>query len=151
MNDDAYLIAALRLASGDDPIPARVSRAARELYSLRVPDVVTADDVDTTVTWKVRSVSGDDGMRLLRFAAKEYVLDLEVSADDGLINVAGQVTPHPGAGSLVDVRTPSATASRGLSATGQFACAGLPPGWVHVICYRPGQPPLATRWLRVRP
>jgi hypothetical protein len=150
VNDDAYLIAALRLASGDDPIPARVSRASRELYSLRVPDVVTADDVQTSATRKVRNVA-EDGLRLLRFAAKEYVLDLEVSADDGLVNVAGQVSPHPGAGSLVDVRTPSATATRGLSDTGQFAFAGLPPGWVHVICYRPGRPPLATRWLRVRP
>ncbi|MFC4589362.1 hypothetical protein [Sphaerisporangium corydalis] len=42
MSDDDYLLAALRIAAGSDPIPARVSADARAVYGLRLPGAVTA-------------------------------------------------------------------------------------------------------------
>lgn len=147
MNDE-YLLAALRLAAGIDPIPSHVSAAAREVYALRLPHAVTAPPVECVAT---RGVRGADGPRLVRFAAAGLSFDLEATVGDGLIDLAGQVSPHPGEGSHVMIRTPHVTLTRELSVGGQFAATGLPPGWFSVVCHRPGRDPVATRWVRIRP
>lgn len=147
MNDE-YLLAALRLAAGQDPIPSHVSAAARDVFTLRLPHAVTATPVECAATRGVRD--GEDP-RLVRFEADGLSFDLEVTVGDGLIDIAGQVFPHPGEGSHVMIRTPHVTMTRELGIGGQFAATGLPPGWFSVVCHRPGRDPVATRWVRIRP
>ncbi|WP_329429219.1 hypothetical protein OG339_10080 [Streptosporangium sp. NBC_01495] len=146
--DDESLIAALRLASGSDPVPARVTDAARAAFGLRLPDATTARPVATPVPRGVRSA---EEPRLLRFTAAELTVELEITSLDGLVDLAGQVTPCPEAGTLVEIRTLHLTESRALSPTGQFAVTGLPPGWFSVVCHRPGDSPVVTSWTRIRP
>jgi hypothetical protein len=148
MINDEYFLAALRLAAGSDPIPGHVSAAARDTFGLRVPQAVTAPPADCA---PARGARGGDGPGLVRFVAAGLTFDLEVTVGDGLIDVAGQVFPHPGEGSHVDVRTPHLTLTRRLARTGQFAVTGLPPGWLSVVCHRPGLAPVQTRWVRIRP
>jgi hypothetical protein len=148
MSNDEYFLAALRLAAGNDPMPGHVTVAARDAFGLRVPQVVTALPAECAAT---RGVRGPDDPRLVRFVAAGLTFDLEVTVGDGLIDVAGQVVPHPGEGCHVDVRTPHLTLTRRLALTGQFAATGLPPGWLSVVCHRPGHAPVQTRWVRFRP
>ncbi|GAA2305373.1 hypothetical protein GCM10010149_63970 [Nonomuraea roseoviolacea subsp. roseoviolacea] len=148
MINEEYFLAALRLAAGHDPLPEHVSAAARDAYGLRVPQAVTAVPAECPASREVRS---SDGCKMVRFVAAGLTFDLEVTVGDGLIDVAGQIVPHPGEGSHVDVRTPHLTLTRRLARTGHFAATGLPPGWLSVVCHRPGQPPVQTRWVRIRP
>ncbi|SEG41403.1 hypothetical protein SAMN05444920_102933 [Nonomuraea solani] len=147
INDD-YFLAALRLATGNDPIPSQVSAAARDVYGLRVPSAVTAVPAECAA---IRGVRDDDGSHLVRFVAAGLTFELEVTEGDGLIDVAGQVFPYPGEGALVDVRTPHLTLTRRVTGTGHFAATGLPPGWLSVVCHRPGHAPVQTAWVRIRP
>lgn len=146
--DDESLIAALRLASGSDPVPARVTAAARAAFGLRLPDATTAHPVSTPVPRGVRSA---EEPRLLRFTAGGLTVELEVTSLDGLVDLAGQISPCPEAGTLVEIRTLHLTESRTLSPTGQFAVTGLPPGWFSVVCHRPEGAPVVTSWTRIRP
>ncbi|MER7503499.1 hypothetical protein [Nonomuraea pusilla] len=148
MINDEYFLAALRLAAGNDPIPGHVSAAAREAYDLRVPGAVTADPAERPVA---RAERGENGSHSVRFVAAGLTFDLEVTVGDGLIDVTGQVFPNPGEGAHVDVRTPHLTLTRRLADTGEFAVTGLPPGWLSVVCHRPGHAPVQTRWVRIRP
>ncbi|MFI6482287.1 hypothetical protein ACIBH1_30450 [Nonomuraea sp. NPDC050663] len=148
MINDEYLLAALRLGSGQDPIPPHVSAAAREAYSLRMAGAITASPVECVATRGVRD--GSSGPRLVRFATAELAFDVEVTVGDGLIDLAGQVTPCPGEGSFIDIRTLQLIVRREVGRTGQFAATGLPPGWFSLVCHRPGCRPIVTRWLRIR-
>ncbi|TDD43209.1 hypothetical protein E1286_29295 [Nonomuraea terrae] len=148
MINDEYFLAALRLATGNDPIPGHVSAAARDAFGLRVPHSVTAGPAECSA---VRGDRDDDGSHLVRFVAAGLTFDLEVSEGDGLIDVAGLISPYPGEGALVDVRTPHLTLTRRIAHTGHFAATGLPPGWISVVCHRPGQAPVQTTWVRIRP
>jgi hypothetical protein len=145
--DDESVIAALRLAAGHDPVPAHVVISARRAHTLRTPGSVTAERVGVSTSSGVRA---GDGPRLLRFAASGLAVDVEIVTFDGLVDLAGQVTPNPGAGSSVEIRTPHLSQSRELTESGQFAAAGLPPGWFSIICHRPAGPPVATSWARIR-
>ncbi|AWS45658.1 hypothetical protein [Streptosporangium sp. 'caverna'] len=148
MIDDESLIAALRLASGHDPVPAHVSDAARAVFGLRLPGAATARPVATPAPSGVRY---SEETRLLKFTAADLTVELEVTSLDGLVALAGQVSPCPEAGTLVEIRTLHLTQSRELSPTGQFAVTGLPPGWFSVVCHRPDHAPVATSWTRIRP
>ncbi|MFC7583181.1 hypothetical protein ACFQYP_04840 [Nonomuraea antimicrobica] len=90
MINDEYFLAALRLASGNDPIPQHVSAAARDAYRLRVPLAVTAVHAESST---IRSVRDDDNSHLVRFVADGLTFDLEVTEGDGLIDVAGHISP----------------------------------------------------------
>ncbi|MCF6471599.1 hypothetical protein FAF44_24855 [Nonomuraea sp. MG754425] len=147
MINDEYFLAALRLASGNDPIPGQVSAAARDAYRLRIPQAVTAAHEAATI----RSVRDDDSSHLVRFITAGLTFDLEVTEGDGLIDVAGHVSPYPGEGALVDVRSPHMTLTRRITHTGHFLATGLPPGWLSVVCHRPGHAPIQTTWVRIRP
>ncbi|WP_228646599.1 carboxypeptidase-like regulatory domain-containing protein [Microtetraspora sp. AC03309] len=142
-----YLLAALRMAAGVDPVPGRVSDAARDAYSLRLPGGVVAAPYEIGAAVGARS-EGDPAMH--RFGADGITLDVEVTVTDGRLDVAGQVSPAPGPGARVEVRTPGAGETRIPSESGHFAVAGLPSGWISVVCHRPGLAPVATRWLHVR-
>ncbi|WP_230879647.1 hypothetical protein [Planomonospora sp. ID67723] len=146
--DDESLIAVLRLASGQDPVPGHVSAAARAAFALRLPGAVAARPVVVPAPAGVRSA---EQSCLLRFDAGALTVDLEVGSSDGLVDLAGQISPWPGAGSWVEVRTPCLTESRELSQAGQFAVTGLPPGWFSVVCHHRDHPPVATSWTRIRP
>jgi hypothetical protein len=148
MINDEYFLAALRLATGNDPMPGHVSAAARDAFGLRVPHSVTAGPAECSAVGGVRD---DDGSHLVRFVAAGLTFDLEVSEGDGLIDVAGLISPYPGEGALVDVKTPHLTLTRRITHTGHFAATGLPPGWISVVCHRPGQAPVQTTWVRIRP
>ena len=134
MINDEYFLAALRLAAGNDPIPGHVSAAARDAFRLRAPQAVTATArrVRHAAPWR----AGAGRPRLVRFVAGGLTFDLEVTVGDGLIDVAGQVFPHPGEGSHVDVRTPHLTLTRrsrprrpvrGHRPASRLAQRGLPP------------------------
>ncbi|GAA3430033.1 hypothetical protein ACWDTT_24370 [Streptosporangium sandarakinum] len=146
--DDESLIAALRLAAGRDPVPGHVPATARAAFGLRLPGAATALPVAAPAPRGVRD-GGEE--RLLRFTTAGLTVDLEVTSMDGLVDLAGQVSPCPEEGTRVEVRTPHLTEARELSATGQFAVTGLPPGWFSVVCHRPGQVPVVTSWTRIRP
>ncbi|WP_433224135.1 hypothetical protein [Microtetraspora malaysiensis] len=151
MTDDdhlpTYLLAALRMAAGADPVPGRVSASARAAFALRLPGAVVASPAEVGPGMGARS-EGRPAMH--RFDADGLTLDVEVTVADGRLDVAGQVSPAPGPGTRIEVRTPGAGSSRVPSETGHFAVTGLPPGWVSVVCHRPGRAPVATRWLHVR-
>ncbi|MEV4803839.1 hypothetical protein AB0K18_27875 [Nonomuraea sp. NPDC049421] len=149
MINDEYFLAALRLGAGNDPIPGHVSAAARDAYRLRVPMAVTAAAHAESAT--IRSVREDDSSHLVRFIAAGLTFDLEVTEGDGLIDVAGHISPYPGEGALVDVRSPHLTLTRRIAPTGHFVATGLPPGWLSVVCHRPGHAPVQTTWVRIRP
>ncbi|MFC4061145.1 hypothetical protein ACFOWE_22830 [Planomonospora corallina] len=146
--DDAALIAALRLASGRDPVPETVTAAARAAFGLRLPGAVTARPVAVPAPSGVRSAAQAG---LLRFDAGDLTIELDVDSSGGLVDLAGRVCPHPGPDAGVEIRTPGLTESRGLSPTGQFAVVGLPGGWFSVVCHRPDRPPVATSWTLIRP
>ncbi|WP_043614480.1 hypothetical protein [Nonomuraea candida] len=148
MINDEYFLAALRLASGNDPIPIQVSASARDAYRLRIPQAVTAARTESAA---IRSVREDDSSHLVRFVAAGLTFDLEVTEGDGLIDVAGHISPYPGEGALVDVRSPHMTLTRRIAHTGHFVATGLPPGWLSVVCHRPGHAPIQTTWVRIRP
>ncbi|TDC01841.1 hypothetical protein E1267_30785 [Nonomuraea longispora] len=149
MINDEYFLAALRLAAGNDPIPSHVSAAARDVYGLRVPRAVTAAPAARTSAGS--DVRDPDGCHLMRFVTDGLTFDLEVTVGDGLIDVAGQVWPHPGDDAVIDVKTPHLTLTRHIAHNGDFAATGLPPGWLSVVCHRPGRAPVQTRWVRIRP
>ncbi|GAA4201367.1 hypothetical protein [Microbispora amethystogenes] len=188
---EEYLLAALRMGAGADPVPEGVSAAARAVFRLRVPGGVPAGPVDLAAPPGARSSpatdassgtspgtspgtdaaagepgaagAGDESWRpgagdgrdnpahVRRFSAAGLVIDLETTITGGRMEVAGQVSPAPGPDARIEVRTPHVGKVRALSETGHFAVTGLPPGWVSVVCHRPGRPPVFTRWLRVRP
>ncbi|MEV4168706.1 MULTISPECIES: hypothetical protein [unclassified Nonomuraea] len=148
MINDEYFLAALRLASGNDPIPMQVSAAARDAYRFLVPRAVTAAYAESAT---IRSVRDDDSSHLVRFVAAGLTFELEVTEGDGLIDVAGHISPYPGEGALVDVRSPHLTLTRRIAHTGHFVATGLPPGWLSVVCHRPGHAPIQTTWVRIRP
>ncbi|WP_182887698.1 hypothetical protein [Microbispora sp. H10885] len=195
---EEYLLAALRMGAGADPVPEGVSAAARAVFRLRVPGGVPAGPVDLTApggarsspasgttpgttpgsapgtvpgsapgtdaaagepgaagardaSWRPVTADGRDGTHVRRFSAAGLVIDLETTITGGRMEVAGQVSPAPGPDARIEVRTPQVGKVRVLSETGHFAVTGLPPGWVSVVCHRPGQAPVFTRWLRVRP
>ncbi|MFI6507904.1 hypothetical protein ACIBCT_09890 [Streptosporangium sp. NPDC050855] len=146
--DDESLIAALRLASGSDPVPERVTAAARAAFGLRLPGAATARPAATPAPRGVRSA---ERPRLLRFTAAGLTVELEVGSLDGLVDLAGQISPCPEQGALVEIRTLHLTESRTPSPTGRFAVTGLPPGWFSVVCHLPGRAPVVTSWTRIRP
>ncbi|MFI7422777.1 hypothetical protein [Nonomuraea sp. NPDC049684] len=152
MINDEYFLAALRLAAGMDPMPGHVSAAARDVYGLRVPQAVTANPADHGGGRAARSGAPDrdDGSHLVRFVTDGLTFDLEVTVGDGLIDVAGQIFPDPGEGAAIDVRTPHLTLTRQVAQDGRFAATGLPPGWLSIVCHRPGHAPVQTRWVRIR-
>lgn len=164
MADDEFLLAALRIAAGADPMPARVLTDANAVYGLRLPGSVTAGPVRLPAeteagSWSpsgVRSTShahgcsGDGEPRLLRFAADGLTIDVEIMVCDSHIDLAGQVHPAPGKGARVEIRTPHISKIRFPSETGEFATTGLPHGWLSVVCHRPDDPPVATTWQCIR-
>ncbi|GGO03604.1 hypothetical protein GCM10010116_07130 [Microbispora rosea subsp. aerata] len=149
---EEYLLAALRMGVGADPVPENVSAAARAAFDLRVPGGVPARPVDLPVPPGTRSSpaaeTAQPGVR--RFSADGLVIDIETTVAGGRLEVAGQVSPAPGPDARVEVRTPHIAKVRVPSGTGHFAVAGLPPGWVSVVCHRPDHPPVFTRWIHVR-
>ncbi|MEW9530012.1 hypothetical protein [Microbispora sp. NPDC049125] len=149
---EEYLLAALRMGAGADPVPDAVSAASRAAFALRLPGGVAAAPVDVPVPPGARSDGLEDGgPRLRRFTASGLTIDVETSVSDGLLEVAGQIGPAPVAVASVEVRTPHMSNSRVPSRDGRFAVAGLPPGWFSVVCHRSGEPPVFTRWIHVRP
>jgi hypothetical protein len=164
MTDDEYVLAALRIAAGADPLPARVSMDARAVYALRLPGAVTAGPVEPPpdAATGIRPLGGvrsgvhadgcpdDDEPRLLRFAADGLTIDVEITVCDSHIDLAGQVHPAPSEGARVEIRTPHVSKIRFPSETGEFATTGLPHGWLSIVCHRPDNPPVATRWQCIR-
>ncbi|MFC6079929.1 hypothetical protein [Sphaerisporangium aureirubrum] len=164
IDGDEFLLAALRIAAGTDPVPARVGADARAVHALRLPGAVTALPVPVEGGTDHRGgallrddprtgrgdLVGDTGCRFLRFAADGVTFDLEVTVYGAHLDLAGQIYPAPGAGSRVEIRTPYISKIRFPSEAGDFATTGLPHGWVSVVCHRPEHPPIATRWHRVR-
>ncbi|OPG02316.1 hypothetical protein [Microbispora sp. GKU 823] len=160
---EEYLLAALRMGAGADPVPEGVSAAARAVFGLRVPGGVPAGPVDlpvppgtrfsaeagTAQTETAQAGAAPTGVR--RFSADGLVIDIETAVTGGRMEVAGQVSPLPGPDATIEVRTPHIAKVRVPSGSGHFAVAGLPPGWVSVVCHRPGHPPVFTRWIHVRP
>ncbi|GIH71650.1 hypothetical protein [Sphaerimonospora thailandensis] len=160
---DEYLLAALRIAAGADPVPGRVSADARAAFALRLPGGIAAAPMETTAmeTTAMEKATGA-GVRSTayeehgepaahRYAAAGLTIDVEPVVMAGRVDVAGQVSPAPGVESLVEVRTPRITAGRVPAEDGRFVVTGLPLGWISVVCHRPGHPPVFTRWLHVRP
>ncbi|GAB3140678.1 hypothetical protein [Microbispora hainanensis] len=190
---EEYLLAALRMGAGADPVPEGVSAAARAVFGLRVPGGVPAGPVDLPVSPGARSAADsgtaqaeraqpetahagtaqDETTRpgtaqagtaqagtaqtgtaqagVRRFSADGLVIDVETTVTEGRMEVAGQVSPAPGPDATIEVRTPHIAKVRTPSGSGHFAVAGLPPGWVSVVCHRPGHPPVFTRWIHVHP
>jgi len=148
MIDDEYLLASLRTAAGHDPMPAHVAASSRDLYTLRLVRADTANPLECAAN---RGVRGGAGPRMVRFATEELLFEFEVTIGDGLIDLSGHISPHPGQDATVEIRTPHLTVIRSPAGGGQFAATGLPPGWFSVVCHRPGLHPVATRWVRIRP
>ncbi|GII54876.1 hypothetical protein Pth03_32650 [Planotetraspora thailandica] len=170
---DEYLLAALRMAVGIDPVPGRVSADARAAFKLRLPGGIIAAPVETSRPHGARggtletnpSNAGSSGgrggapglwaggPRLHRFTTPDLTIDVEPVVADGRLEVAGQVSSssEPDPGWHVEVRTAHITKTRELPRSGQFAVGGLPVGWFSVVCHRPGEPAVSTRWLHVRP
>ncbi|WP_169984589.1 hypothetical protein [Microbispora sp. H10836] len=147
---EEYLLAALRMGAGADPVPEGVSAAARAVFGLRVPGGVPAAPVDVAVPPGARSADGTAQSCVRRFSADGLVIDVETAVSGGRMEVAGQVSPAPGPDARIEVRTPHIGKVRVPSGSGHFAVAGLPPGWVSVVCHRPGHAPVFTRWIHVR-
>ncbi|GAA1294199.1 hypothetical protein Psi02_41950 [Planotetraspora silvatica] len=191
---DEYLLAALRMAAGADPVPGRVSADARAAFHLRLPEGIVAAPVEISGPRGARSGGGapgvpeDDGPGVRRFAVAGLTIDVEAVVADGRLEVAGQVSPASGcafgsgtdagrdsgpsawpgtgggtgtgtgtdtgsgsgSGWQVEIRTSHVSKTRDLSENGRFAVGGLPAGWVSVVCHRPGEPPVSTRWMHVR-
>ncbi|MCT9931144.1 hypothetical protein N5079_13045 [Planotetraspora sp. A-T 1434] len=161
---EEYLLAALRMAAGVDPVPGRVSADARAAFALRLPGGVIAAPVRVSAPPGARSATApgtspetgtygtapEGGPVMRRFTADGLTIDIEPAVVGGRLEVAGQVSPPPGPGWEVEVRTAHISKTRAPSESGHFAVSGLPPGWVSVVCHRPGLPPVSTRWLHVR-
>lgn len=149
---DEYLLAALRIAAGTDPVPDRVSADARSVFALHLPGGIAAVPLTAAAGDGARSAAqAPERPRARRYTAAGLTIDVEPAVLAGRMDVAGQVSPAPGAGSLIEVRTPYVSNSRVPSEGGRFVVTGLPPGWVSVVCHRPGHPPVFTRWTHVRP
>ncbi|GII79842.1 hypothetical protein Sru01_48240 [Sphaerisporangium rufum] len=175
-SDEAYLLAALRMAAGTDPVPPGVAADARAAYALRLPGGVTAVPLPRATgrpgarsgarrepparppggagergAPPGRPRAGENEPRLVSFAGGGLAIDVEITVCDGHLDVAGQVRPALPAGSRIEIRTPRLSEVRFPAGSGEFAATGLPHGWLSVACHRPGQATVATRWLCVRP
>jgi hypothetical protein len=147
---DELLVAAMRLAAGVDPVPAAVSAGARSALDLFVPGSLLATPVPVEPAGGARS-GPSSGTELHRFTAGGLSVTVEIEPDDGRLRVSGQVTPPPGPEGWVEIHTPHLAKARMPSASGGFAATGIPPGWLRVVCHRPGEPPVVTRWVLARP
>lgn len=147
--DDEYLLAALRIAAGTDPVPDDVTAGARAAFALRLPGGIAATPVRTGGGAGARSAGTEPSVH--RFVTADLTIDIEPIVVAGRLEVTGQIAPAPGAGAWVEVRTPHVRAGRTPSEGGRFVVTGLPPGWVSVVCNRPGLAPVFTRWMHVRP
>ncbi|MEV6981192.1 hypothetical protein AB0M95_08020 [Sphaerisporangium sp. NPDC051017] len=158
--DDEYLLAALRIAAGVDPVPERVGTDARAVFALRLPGAVLAGPLEPQpgLVADARPLAGvrsdgcpaDDEPRLLRFGADGLTIDMEVTVRDSHLDLAGQVHPAPVRGARIEIRTPHISKIRFPTENGLFATTGLPHGWLSVVYHRPGDRPVATRWHCVR-
>ncbi|RCG25060.1 hypothetical protein DQ384_32475 [Sphaerisporangium album] len=158
--DDEYLLAALRIAAGVDPVPERVGADARAAYELRLPGAILAGPLEPLpgLVADARPLAGvrsdgrpaGDEPRLLRFGADGLTIDVEVTVRDSHLDLAGQVHPLPVGGARVEIRTPHISKIRFPTESGLFATTGLPHGWLSVVCHRPGDRPVATRWQCIR-
>jgi hypothetical protein len=152
MINDEYFLAALRMAVGMDPMPGHVSASARDAFGLWVPQAVTANPAERAGARPARTGRAvPDDFHSVRFVSAGLTFDLELTVGDGLINVTGMISPNPGEGATIDLKTPHMTLSRRINHGGQFVATGLPPGWLSVVCNRPGYTPVQTRWVRIRP
>ena len=122
---------------------------ARDALSWRDPDAALAVLVSDSTSASPVSVSvrGDDGPRLLSFAAAELAVDIEASlADDGTVSVIGQLAPVGKADVAADHRA-------GVLATttdelGRFSLRGLEAGPVRLRCTpRATGAPVHTAWV----
>jgi hypothetical protein len=85
--------------------------------------------------------------RLLTFRHGDVIVELEVSSDDGVARLLGQVDPPQQA----DVTIESAAESRSLRTDGQgrFTVTDLPAGWMRVVVgWAAGRPRTTTEWFR---
>lgn len=145
---DEYLLAALRLAAGADPVPGGVSADARAVFALRLPGGIVALPQDVTAPPGARS--GHDGPAMRRFVSADLTVDLEMAVVEGRLEVSGQVSPAPGLDAWVEIRTPHIREVRVPSESGHFSASDLPPGWISVVCHRPEHAPVATSWFQAR-
>ncbi|GAA0965872.1 hypothetical protein GCM10009555_006340 [Acrocarpospora macrocephala] len=138
----------MRLASGADPIPSRVTADALAAFTLRLPGSIIATPTDVAAASGARS--GGEPQRH-RFTTETLTIDVELTHTNGRLEVAGHLTPTPTPDSWIEIRTPHVSKIRVPSPDGHFAATGLPPGWLSLVYHHPENPAIATRWLRARP
>ncbi|MBO3749023.1 hypothetical protein J5X84_23345 [Streptosporangiaceae bacterium NEAU-GS5] len=146
---DELLVAAMRIAAGVDPVPAAVSADACAALGLQLPGSILAAPVPAEPGSGTRSLLS--GTEFHRFAADGLTLTVEFELDAGLLRVSGQVTPPPGPGAWIEIRTPHLGKTRAPSDAGGYAVTSIPIGWLSVACHRPPDPPVVTRWILARP
>ncbi|GAA0377961.1 hypothetical protein Acor_43940 [Acrocarpospora corrugata] len=142
-----YVLAAMRLASGTDPVPDRVSTDAVAAYALRLPGAIIATPTDVAAASGARS--GSEPQRH-RFTTDTLTIDIELTLTNGRLEVAGHLTPAPAPDTWIEIRTPHISKIRTPTPDGHFAATGLPPGWLSIVHHHPENPSTATRWLRAR-
>ncbi|MFI5915155.1 hypothetical protein [Dactylosporangium sp. NPDC051541] len=132
-DDDALGTAVARVYTAVDPPPVPLLQAASELLAWRSPDAALAALLlDSAVSGEAAGVRAGPGggSRMLSYGAGDTVLDLELTAEDGVLHVTGQVS-RPVAAPL-RIRHRDGTWSGTTDAVGRFTVADLPAGPLRV-------------------
>lgn len=142
MDDDELMAHLGGIAQVLDPVPPHVSELARAAFTLRRLDDELAeliDDSDLALSG-VRSAVSD--VRLLTFQAGEVVVEVQLSGDLLLGQVAAAETP------VGTVRLETAALSprqASLDEQGAFRFEGVPSGTLRLVVLA-GDRTLTTRW-----
>ena len=129
MNDEELGEVLRSLLAAADPVPPASLQAAHETIGWRDPDSELALLASESAPQPAHLRGGRS--RLLTFHTEGIVVDLEVSEEDGTVQLLGQLDPPQTA----DVTVESAGGSRATQADnqGRFAADGLRSGWIRVV------------------
>lgn len=142
LSDDELLGRLRDLLAGDDPVPAEVVAAARDIHSWPSIDAEIARLVEDSLL-SAAEVRGD-AARLLTYQADAVSLEIEVTESAGRLQILGQVMPPNAA--RIRVEQPGDGVDATVGDRGRFTAENLRPGPTRFICTLGEQAPVRTEW-----
>jgi hypothetical protein len=142
LSDDELLGRLRVLLAEDDPVPAEVVSAARDIHSWPRIDAELARLVEDSLL-SATAVRGD-AARLLTFQADAVSLEIEVTEAAGRLQILGQVLPPTAA--QIRVEQPGDGVDVSVGQLGRFTAENLRPGPTRFICTLAEQAPVRTEW-----
>jgi hypothetical protein len=149
--DDEELIGRIGAAfAGTDPVPARVRAAALAAFAARLPEAAFAElsaDSSEEVSAVPAGIRGRNGPRLLTFGGAGVTVEIEVSGEGTVREIAGRLTPPAPAD--VAVRHPQGEMTAQAGEAGHFVVAAVPAGPISLVFVLTDASSIVTSWVRL--